>query len=166
MKTIHLIRHAKSSWKNATLTDHQRPLNKRGKDACYLMAKRIFEHGCHFDHVYASTAVRAQQTIAKLLEQLTLDSPWQSDEALYTFDVNELFGWLCQRSEDHASVVIIAHNPAMLALVNLLGDQEILHLPTCSYVQLATNVPNWQALKKRCAETVVFCYPKMFLNTK
>ncbi|WP_286266665.1 SixA phosphatase family protein [Thalassotalea atypica] len=164
MKNIHLIRHAKSSWENATLTDHQRPLNKRGRKACERMAPRIWSHGCSFKNVYASTAIRAQQTIELISQQLQLNMHWRSDSLLYTFDSNELYHWLVQRPEDEESVVIIGHNPALMSLSNLLGDQELAHLPTCSYVHLAANVQHWNALDNHCANIQAFYHPKMFID--
>ncbi len=85
MKKIHLIRHAKSSWKGASLADIDRPLNKRGIKACDLMARAIFDAGCNFKHVYCSTAVRAQSTITLIDHSLfDVKVSWQLTDELYT----------------------------------------------------------------------------------
>lgn len=137
MKKLHLIRHAKSSWADPSLADKQRPLNKRGQKSCGVMAKLILSVGCHFDHVFCSSAVRAQLTIKLINKNLTgAEIQWQLDDELYTFESDDLLRW-CQGLDDVMSeVVIVGHNPALTELCNRLTGCYLDNIPTCGYVQL------------------------------
>ena len=73
MKTLLLMRHAKSSWGNQSLNDHDRPLNKRGESACRLMGSFISQQGLIPDQIISSTAVRAKDTVLGLLENLSIE---------------------------------------------------------------------------------------------
>lgn len=152
MKTLHLIRHAKSSWDSAGLSDHERPLNGRGIRSCAVMAQPIINVGCDFSNLFVSSALRAQMTIRLLSEALD-EAPgesalngglvWRTDERLYTFDHRALLGWLGEMPADRESLVIVGHNPGLTDLTNFLSavgsERQIENLPTCGYVQLVAN---------------------------
>ncbi len=164
MKKLHLIRHAKSSWATRSLADSDRPLNQRGIESCSIMATQIMNAGCHFDHVFCSTAVRAQSTIEHIHQQLTDHNfKWQLDDALYTFDYHVLLEWCRELDDSLSEVVIIGHNPALTDFCNLVGDGDIDNLATCSYVQLAFNQDCWRELSVGSAELIHFLAPKMFM---
>ncbi|MFW5450630.1 MAG: SixA phosphatase family protein [Methylophagaceae bacterium] len=165
MKKLHLLRHAKSSWTARSLADSDRPLNQRGVKSCSIMATQIMNAGCHFDHVFCSTAVRAQSTIEHIEQQLTDHNfGWQLDDALYTFDYQVLLQWCRELDDSLSEVVIIGHNPALTDFCNLVGDCAIDNLATCSYVQLAFHRDSWQELSAGSADMVSFLMPKMFMT--
>ena len=163
-KTLHLIRHAKSSWQYPDLADIDRPLNKRGKRDIKLMAKTMMEHGCDFNHLYCSPAERARLTIKGLLKSLDYEeTEWVVDSDLYTFDVNELIKWCQKIDNEQKSVTIIGHNPALTDLCrNLVSGCEIDNMPTCAYVHLTLNIDNWRDLAQGCGSVKVFIKPKNF----
>ena len=138
MKTIHIIRHAKSSWDQPNLPDIKRPLNGRGEYVSFAMAKVIYHAGCAFEHVFASPAVRAQATINNIAESLSSEVAitWQTDKQLYTFNSYELFDWLSGVDENIQELIIVGHNPALTDFCDELSDANILNIPTCGYVQL------------------------------
>nr|WP_228025251.1 histidine phosphatase family protein [cf. Phormidesmis sp. LEGE 11477] len=169
---MHLIRHAKSSHDDSYLSDIDRPLSQRGLQACQRMAVPIARAGCPFDPVFCSPALRAQSTI----EQISYALPerqinWQIDDALYTFEFQDLLRWC--RALDNAmnEVVIVGHNPAMTDFVNEMCDRvsadwparTLDNLPTCGYVQLSFENTSWQTLSKGSATLVSFLKPKMFV---
>lgn len=161
-KVLHLIRHAKSSWKDDTLADIDRPLNARGKKACELMAAPILASGCQFNHVFSSPAERARQTIKRIYREINQQlTPWQVDHALYTFSAEELKHW-CRKLDDALdSVTIIGHNPALTDLCCwLASDCEFDNLPTCGYVQLKLTVDHWSELQSSCGKITRWLTPK------
>lgn len=163
MKTIHLLRHAKSSWSDPDLSDRDRPLNARGKRAVLLMIEPIWKAGCRFDNVFCSPAKRARHTIRRISKPLNGEGIfWKTDEDLYTFETGELLQWLQALDDTMDEVMIVGHNPAITELANLLGNQSIENIPTCGYVQLQADVGKWKKVQENCAETKVFLYPKMF----
>ena len=163
MKTIHLLRHAKSSWANPDLDDRDRPLNNRGKRSVVMMIEPIWKAGCRFEHVYCSPAKRTRETIRRMSKALRGEGiHWCLDEKLYAFDRDELLSWLRDCEDELDDVMIVGHNPAITGLASLLGDREIKKIPTCGYVQLRAAVDSWSDLREGCAETVEFLYPKMF----
>lgn len=162
MKKLHLIRHAKSSH-NSRYADIDRPLNQRGLQACEIMAAQIAKAGCPLDPIFCSPAVRAQSTIEQISQALPeRQISWQVDNALYTFEAQDLLAW-CQALEDAVNeVVMVGHNPAMTDFVSKISDRTIDNLPTCGYVQLLFKNDSWQNLSTGSAKLVSFLKPKMF----
>ena len=167
MKKIHLIRHAKSSWKDDSLTDIARPLNKRGKKTCRFMAQHIADAGCCFEHIFCSPAVRAQSTIERINKSLNLDVclQWQTAEQLYTFDSEFLFDWCKTLDNTITEPLIIGHNPALTDFCNELSNSTIKNIPTCGYVQLTVKKNcSWRKLTEGAAELSVFLRPKKMIK--
>ena len=165
MKKIHLIRHAKSSWKDASLADIDRPLNKRGKKSCRFMARHIADAGCCFDHVFCSPAVRAQATIKRISRTLDTEIQWRTEEELYTFDSGVIFAWCRSLDESISEPLIIGHNPAMTDFSNALGNSTVENVPTCGYVQLVIKKEcRWRGLAEGAAELAVLLRPKTLIR--
>ena len=163
MKTLHLIRHAKSSWEDSRLSDLKRPLSERGKNDCFIMAERIRQLGCEFETVFASPAQRAQLTIRHILNHLNgLETNWQLTDALYTFDSDSLLQWWRSLDDDLSEVVMVGHNPAMTDFICRVSDFELENLPTCAYVQLNHDGPYWRKLRDNSCQMRAFIKPKMF----
>ena len=163
MKKLHLIRHAKSSWDDASLEDIERPLNQRGIESCRIMAPEISKRNCSFEHVYCSKATRARQTIEGLAQNLSdLKIDWQVVDDLYSFYSGDLLTWCRALDESLSDVVLIGHNPAITDFCNELSGSDIDNVPTCGYIQLAIDDIEWRELSAGCAELLHFIYPKMF----
>ncbi|TKB45079.1 SixA phosphatase family protein [Thalassotalea mangrovi] len=172
MKTLHLLRHAKSSWDDPHLDDQQRPLNQRGIDDCQLMAPALMGVGCCFEHAYCSTAIRAKRTLQLIsehhfepgMERLISASQLASvsiDSSLYTFDWGEALDYCQALPETIDQALLVGHNPAFTELHDYLSTEHIEHLPTCAYVRLECAVNDWQELTRNCARTRYFITPKM-----
>ncbi|WPD20881.1 MAG: histidine phosphatase family protein [Candidatus Electrothrix scaldis] len=171
MKIIHLIRHAKSSWKDGTLADIDRPLNKRGKKSCRVMVKQLVRSGCCFEHIFCSPAVRAQETIQGINKILNLELRWQTNKELYTFDSVVLLEWFRTLNDAVTEPLIIGHNPALTELCNTLrkndtiSNNDISNIPTCGYVQLCMDKDRpWRKLAEGSANLTVFLRPKKFMK--
>ena len=167
MKKIHLIRHAKSSWKDASLADIDRPLNKRGIRTCHFMAQHILEAGCRFDQVFCSPAVRVQLTIELISSSLEgVDIQWQTEEQLYTFDSDAVLDWCRTLDESISEFVIIGHNPAFTDFCNAMSNSNLNNIPTCGYAQLTIGKRiRWRKLTERSAELTDFLKPKRLMKT-
>ena len=165
MKTLHLIRHAKSSWKNEHLADIDRPLAPRGIRACSVMAHEISKAGCDFAHVFTSPAQRAQETIERIAANLKDGAfTWTVAEQLYTFSVQDLLAF-CRNdlpaNIDHA--VLVGHNPAFHEFCNwMIADPIMEKLPTCAYARLELDADAWTGIGPRRMRLTAFLTPKMF----
>lgn len=169
MKTLHLIRHAKSSWEDDTLADIDRPLAPRGIKACAIMAPEIAAAGCDFSHVFTSTAVRAETTIQLIAENLKgRQVTWTAASDLYTFSASDLLEW-CRDNlpPEIDQAVIVGHNPALHDFCNRMmhdppGKKWIEKLPTCAYAQMVLDDDSWTRLGPEKLELTRFLRPKMF----
>ena len=153
MKILHLLRHAKSSWDDPTLADHDRPLAPRGKRAARRMASHIKQHRIRVDLVLCSSAARTRQTLDLITPALGKKVDIRIEEGLYMRDADSLMRRL-RRIDDEVNVVlVVGHNPALQDLaVDLAADGEVaalkeLHqkLPTGALVTLTTGV-RWDEL--------------------
>jgi len=162
MMKLHLLRHAKSAWDQPQLTDFERGLNQRGRQDAPRMgaalATRIAPMVMH-----VSRARRAQLTLQGLC------AGWPAlaacahvgDDALYTFDAQDLVNWLVQRPDGDDAYFIIGHNPALTDLVNrLVGHHCLDNLPTCGYAQLELPIARWRDLPLCEAVLKDSLYPK------
>lgn len=166
MKTIHLIRHAKSSWSQPQLDDINRPLNARGVRSCKAMAPAIVKAGCSFSPIFCSPAVRAQSTIELLNEALPSQAlQWQISPDLYCFSSYELLRWFKGLDEGLSEVVVVGHNPALTDFCNEISQAGLDNIPTCGYVQLKSqsNV-SWQQLQDVPFELTCFIKPKQLMK--
>ncbi len=162
MKTLYLLRHAKSSWDKPGLSDRDRPLNKRGKRDAPAMGSAL-RSMIPAVTVAASPARRAQLTLGGLcdgwpeLAALT----HRTEEALYTFDVDDLLRWLRQQEDTLDPLFIIGHNPGFTDLINLLAPAEYLpNLPTAGFVELTLAVDHWRDVRAGCGQLQRSLFPR------
>ena len=161
MKTLILIRHAKSSWKNPSVPDRARPLNKRGKRDAPVMGERLAERGVEVDRVISSPATRALATAEVITEEIGF--PWEDiivDERLYHADASELLE-VIQGLDDYLDCVMcFGHNPGLRDFVNRLSPYYIDNVPTCGVVGLRFDVDTWGLVGVYEPIEVDFDYPK------
>ena len=128
MKTLYLLRHAKSSWGQKGLPDHERPLNERGRRAAAVMGRYLHRSGMHPDAVLASDATRVVETLAILLPELGRNPAITYDRGLYLASPDTLMRHLQRISGSPDKVLIIAHNPGIqefaLELAGTVEDDE------------------------------------------
>lgn len=160
MRKLLLIRHAKSSWKDSELDDHERPLNKRGERDCLTMARHLADKDEPLDILYSSTAIRALDFAQSISEFTYVELV--PDLSFYTFDTDELIEILRHLPDSAERVGVIAHNPAITQTVNRLAGQEIKKVPTAGVVAMTSDIDAWADLETGCFELDYFDYPKMF----
>lgn len=113
MKTLYLLRHAKSSWGDKSLPDHERPLNERGRKAASAMGRHLRRLQHHPALVLASTARRVSETLELILPELAGDVAVVRDRLLYLATPNTLLSRLHVTSTNPDSLLILGHNPGL-----------------------------------------------------
>lgn len=163
MRTLTLIRHAKSSWKENTLKDFDRPLNKRGQQNAPMMGAILKQQGVSFDLIVTSPAVRALST-AKLIAQ-PLGYPEESlvlEPQLYDADVQRLLTVIQSLPDSAVNVALVAHNPGLTGLCNYLSGDSIENLPTCAVAGIAFELDSWVAVWRNSGRLVRYEYPRKY----
>jgi phosphohistidine phosphatase len=156
-----LVRHAKSSWKDSSLSDRDRPLNGRGKRDAPLMASWLAGREPHYDALLSSPAKRARRTSLALCEALFV--PKASlivDDDLYTFDGGRLLDALRRLDPSWQNVLVVGHNPAITEALDCLCDCAIDNVPTCGIADMEIRVDSWKELRAGCGELRAFETPK------
>lgn len=163
VRNLVLIRHAKSSWDNAKLKDHERPLAERGEAACKVMGMNNLSLLSEIEQCYCSTALRAMQTIEQLNKSAKITSmPIDYNDRLYTFDWQGLLSSISYFSDDYSTVAIVGHNPAMTDFVNEFSDKKVSNMSTCAIAELAFSISSWRNIEEAEAKLVYFDRPKNY----
>ncbi len=162
MKTLLLIRHAKSSWDNANLADFDRPLNDRGNKDAPKMAKRLISKKIMIDAFISSPAKRAKKTA-----QLFIKQYGKNEEevilvsALYEASVNDFYQTINDVDDKYNSIAIFSHNPGITHFANALADKVRLdNMPTCSVFAVKAEIKKWNDFKEAGKNFWFFDYPK------
>ena len=165
MHTLHLLRHAKSSWEDQTLADEERPLAPRGIRDARRLARHLSGLGVEARLVLCSSAVRARQTLDLLTPSLG-ETPVQIEEALYAAPAAALLERLQTLPESVSSVLLIGHNPGMheVALQLVAGGEKLDQLarkfPTCALATLAAPAGPWRDLRSGAAQLTGYTTPR------
>ncbi len=142
MLTLYLLRHAKSSWGDASQPDFERPLANRGREACATIGEFIQEKGIDFDLVLVSTAVRTRETIKLIQECAKFRGEVRYDERIYEASVSQLLEIISQIDNDRESVLLVGHNPGIEALLALLtGEQQ--RVTSANFAKIKLRAAKW-----------------------
>jgi phosphohistidine phosphatase len=151
MKILLIMRHAKSSWKDPTLSDHQRPLNKRGKRNVPDMGARLVARKIKPDLIIASDARRALDTAIPIARIIGLDPETiMREPALYHATRAQLLKRVKGLDDRFEQVMVVGHNPGLGDLANSFLPQSLSNLPTAGIVELRFDVGAWQAIDPTC----------------
>jgi phosphohistidine phosphatase len=165
MKRLYLLRHAKSSWDDQTLADHDRPLASRGRRAAKVMAKHLERKGISPELVLCSPSTRTRQTLKRLAPGLGKNADVQIEPEIYAAPARDLLEVLHKVPDEVESVMLIGHNPGIqdLALSLASAGSEIPRLrskfPTAALATLELN-GTWRELAPGSAELVSLVKPK------
>lgn len=168
MKTLYLLRHAKSSWDHPDLSDHDRPLNHRGRDAAKMIGSFLRDGGHAPDMVLCSTAIRTTQTLEIVLDQLGTDPATDLDADLYLAEPSYMLGRLRTLPETVESVLMVTHNPGTSMLADALcGDGHVRSLqqmrtkyPTAALAIIELQVDRWKETGTDSGHLVRFILPR------
>jgi len=154
MKTLIFLRHAKSSWKDSSLPDEERPLNKRGKREAPQVGETLRQQNLLPDLILCSTALRARKTVEAVIEKSGYSGQVQYRDDLYQNGAKAYFAALQSLPEETRSVLLVAHNPDMEeALQVLTGVYQ--PMPTACLAWMELPIDSWKNLKaEKCARLV------------
>ena len=165
MKTLLLIRHAKSSWDDPGLSDFERPLNERGKKDAPAMAERLYERGIKIDSFISSPARRARKTAEQFAKKYKKD---KDDLVLKTelyMASDEAFNSVVEKLNDNMDcVAIFSHNPGITEFANGLTDARTDNIPTCGIFAISIEAKKWAKFKEAKKKFLFFDYPKALVE--
>ncbi|MEM6396454.1 MAG: histidine phosphatase family protein [Bacteroidota bacterium] len=165
MKTIYLIRHAKSSWADWSLPDHDRPLNERGKRDAPFMAAKLREQGFRLDGLLTSTAKRARRTARAFRKAYAIDKSKEiRTQELYHANPDHIEAQIQKLPGAWNEVAVFGHNPGFTYLANRSQGAFIDNVPTCGITACRLDVDRWSDWSMTDAERLFFWYPKMWLR--
>ena len=137
MNKLYLVRHAKSSWEDDSLSDSQRPLNKRGQKNVLEMGRRLAASGLKPDLIIASPAVRALTTARQLASAIGYDqAAIVQNRQLYFEGKSAMLKLIQQTAPGVKSLMLVGHNPDMTSLLNSLCGFQVVNMPTCAIASI------------------------------
>ena len=164
MKTLYLVRHAKSYWGDQSLPDFERPLNKRGKRDAPFMGEVLNDKKVRPDLIICSPAKRTRKTALEIAERLRYpDKKILYDENLYEASSNTILEIIKSIDDKFDSVMIFGHNPGLTLLNNYISDKYLDNIPTCGMVALQSD-KKWGEIGKNSCSHLFFEYPKLYLD--
>lgn len=168
MKTLTLLRHAKSSWDDNVQRDFDRPLNRRGRKAAHTVGREMRSQGLEFDRVIASPAVRVVETLADVSDGYGRPIEPQYDERIYLALTSTLLE-LVQATDDRVDrLLLVGHNPGLESLVMLLSREDgdslraeiAVKYPTGSLAEIVFPVDSWREAAEGVGRIQRFIRPR------
>ncbi len=168
MKTLTLLRHAKSGWDDPVERDFDRPLNGRGRRAANRMGRYLRDEGLAYDQVVASPAMRVQQTIAGVEDGLGRALAPAYDKRIYMASASTLLDVVHALDDAHGNILLIGHNPGLEDLVLMLvpdgsgalRDEVEIKYPTATLAEMRFEVARWADVDERKGQLVRFMRPR------
>lgn len=161
VKRLILIRHAKSDWGNPSVSDFDRPLNKRGNTNAPEMAKRMVSQKIYPDLIVSSPALRALTTATYFAKEWGIDKTnIRTDKNIYEAGLKSLLNVVNHFDNQYQTIAMFGHNPGFTDFANYLSDVNIYNMPTCSIVMLEFPFEEWNLVSGSTAKVLLFDYPK------
>jgi len=145
MKTLLILRHAKSSWSNQGLADHDRPLSSRGKRDAHIMGDLLAAEGLTPDLIISSTAVRARRTAELVAEVCGYEARIVFARDLYLADPDTYVETLVQLAPEVQRVMVVGHNPGVEELIDALTSESV-RFTTANIAQVDLPIDHWADL--------------------
>lgn len=161
MKTIILVRHAKSDWSHEGLSDEERPLNERGKKDAPEMAKRLAKKGLKIDAFVSSPAKRAKKTARYFAEEFGVaKDDVKIENSLYGAGPQQFAQVVASLKEDLNTVALFSHNPGITDYANSLTNVHTDNIPTCGVFAVQADAKTWMQFGAAEKSFLFFDYPK------
>ena len=144
-KLLLILRHAKSSWEFEELSDHDRPLNNRGRRDAPLMGRKLLKEQLVPQIIISSSAVRAHSTAKKVAKACGYEDEILIDPALYGSGYSDYLNVLTNQEDEHDIIMLVGHNPISEQLVEVLTG-EIVTMPTCSIACIRLPIRSWRQI--------------------
>lgn len=158
MKTLLLMRHAKSSWDDSSLSDHERPLNERGRSDAPVMGERLAKSRFAPDHISCSTAKRARETAERVAKALDFQGPVDVRDGIYQATPRELLATIAQAGAGER-LLLIGHNPGLSELVEQLTSDNR-PMPTAAVAVIELPIDDWSEIMNAKGRLIEFMKPK------
>ena len=159
MKQLYIIRHAKSSWKNLTLDDFDRGLNKRGKKDAPFMGHKLKQKNTLPDIIISSPAKRAKTTAQIIAKEIGFSKDIEFNHNIYEANINTLHKIITSIDDKNNIVFLFGHNPYLNELVeNYINFYD--NIPTCGVVKIEFDSKSWKDINSSNAKFILFDYPK------
>lgn len=163
MKQLFLLRHAKSSWDDPTISDIDRPLNKRGKNDAVFMGNVFRQLNLIPELIISSPAKRAYSTAKKIAAVLDYNKDnLIRDSELYDASVESFLNLITSLNDDYNKIMLVSHNPVITIISNKLSNSSIVNMPTCSLALIEFKITFWKDVKLNSGKLVAFEYPKKY----
>lgn len=163
MKTLYILRHAKSSWEFEELSDHDRPLNKRGRSDAPLIGRELSSRGILPELIISSPAVRAISTATLVGKELGYDpDDITIDDRIYGSDKSMLLEVVQETPVEYKSIMLIGHNEALTEFANMLSPEVVGSIPTAGVVALNFDCESWYEISRDNAEFLFYDFPKNY----
>ena len=162
MKTLLLLRHAKSSWEYPELQDWERPLNKRGRKDAPKMGKWLKKNFNKPDLVLTSHSVRTLATISKAGKELGLKGKdYLPEPRLYHASPSTLWDIIRSFPDHENTAIVVGHNPGLTEFANeICPDNSVDNIPTCGAYAVKFRCSEWKDANQDNSEFLFFQYPK------
>lgn len=158
MKTLYMVRHAKSSWEFDVI-DHKRPLKERGINDSILVSNHVAKNFEPPQHMVTSDAIRALSTANYFKEAFNIsDTHFKITHDLYDFSGHKVMEIIKNLSDDYNTVMIVGHNHAFTSIANMLGKKYIDNVPTCGFVHIQFDETHWSAITT--GNTIATVFPR------
>jgi phosphohistidine phosphatase len=161
MKTLYLLRHAKSSWSFDELSDQERPLNDRGREDAPVMGQALAKRRICPDIIVSSPAVRAMSTAVLVAREMQYPhDKIVVESGIYGADVDDLLTIIKGLPDGASSVLLVGHNPTITETANVLSPSSLNEMPTAAVVCLRFGCDHWAEVSKVNAEFYFYDYPR------
>ncbi len=162
MKRLIVVRHAKSSWDSALITDFDRPLNDRGKRDAPEMAAQLLKRNISIDLFISSPAKRAETTARIFMsEMMAAQTQLQIANELYLAPKAVFYEVIKKIDHRFQTVALFAHNPGITDFVNALTDMRTDNVPTCGIFGVIIKAENWADIESAEKSFLFYDYPKL-----
>lgn len=160
-KTLHIVRHGKSTWELTDVDDFDRPLTSRGISSNHIIASRFAASFGNVDSILTSPAVRALSTAVSLARTAGISlQKIKLEPHLYFSGVNEIITLIEATSNDIDSLMVVGHNPDLTDVANHFVPSITDEMPTSSIASIRFNIESWADISQRKVSEWFFDYPK------
>ncbi|RAU84025.1 SixA phosphatase family protein [Pontibacter arcticus] len=163
MKTLYILRHAKSSWDFNELSDHDRPLNKRGRTDAAIMGQELASRDVNPEIIISSTAVRALSTATLISKELGFNpQDILLRERVYGASKEDLLEVVQEVATEVQTVMLVGHNETISEFANSLSPEPLAAMPTAGVIALEFNCDSWYEISRDNARLLFFDFPKNY----
>lgn len=156
MKTLYMVRHAKSSWEHDVI-DHKRPLKKRGDNDAILVSNYVSKEVKKPKKIISSDAVRALTTAQYFKKAFNIaDENFEMNHTLYDFSGHKVMDIIKNLDNSLDRVMIVGHNHAFTSVANMLGNKYIDNVPTCGFVEIQFDDSQWNTISTGTTVQTIF----------